>query len=54
MELILESDSDAHSSYFSAQNDNDSGDTTYTIFTQWTDCTNCWPVVHKFTGGPSG
>ena len=35
----------------------DTGDTTDTNFTLWTDNTNCWSIVaevHKFTGGPSG
>ena len=63
MELILESDSDAHSSedeYISAQSDggtdSDTGDTADTNFTQWTDSSHCptVPVVHNFTGGSTG
>ena len=59
-ELILESDSYAHSPEVkdnSARSDSDTDDTTDTKFTQWTDNTNCWttvPVVHRFTGGPCG
>jgi hypothetical protein len=63
-ELVLQSDSDAHSSEdkdISAQSDgetdNDTDDVSDTHFTQWTDDTNCRPtvpVVHSFTGGPSG
>ena len=63
MELVLEMDSDTHSSEdedISAQSDSntdsDTGDTTDTNFMQWTDNTNCrptLPVIHKFTGGPS-
>lgn len=59
-ELILESNSDTHSSEdeeISVQSDSDTGDNTIdTNFTQWTDNTNCptVPIMHKFTGGPSG
>jgi len=58
--LILELESDVHSLQdedTSAQRDSDTGDTTDTNFTRWTDNTNCQPtvpIVHKFTGGPSG
>jgi len=59
MELVLELDSDTHSSEdedISVQSDSDTGDITDTNFMQWTDNTNCptVPLVHKFTGGPSG
>jgi hypothetical protein len=60
MELILESDSDAHSSEdedISPQSISDRGNTTDTKTTQWTDNTNCQltvPVVYQFTQGPSG
>ena len=43
-EMILELNSDAHPSEDedpSAQSDNDTGDTTDTNFTHWTDNTNC-------------
>jgi len=60
-ELTQELDSGTHSSEdenTSAQSDSctdsDTGDSTNTNFTQWTDSTNCQPtvpVVHKFTGG---
>jgi hypothetical protein len=56
--LILESESDAHSSEdVSAQSDSNTGDTTDTDFTQRTDNTYCWPtvpVVPKFIGGSCG
>jgi len=51
-ELVLESNSDAHSSEdkdISAQSDNntegETDDVTDTTFTQWTDNTNCQPTV---------
>jgi hypothetical protein len=58
-ELILESDSDTHSledEDISAQRnsdaDSDTGDTTDTNFTQWTDSTNCWPTGLQQTEAP--
>jgi hypothetical protein len=64
MELILESDSDAHSSEdedISAQSDTDADNNTDDItdinFTQWTGNTNCRPtvpVVHRFAMAPRG
>jgi hypothetical protein len=63
-ELILVSDCDAHSSEYediSAQSDsetdNNTDDVSDTNFTQQTDNINCRPtvpVIHKFTGVPSG
>jgi hypothetical protein len=60
MEMTLELDSYAHSPAhkdISARGDSDTNDITDIKFTQWTGNTNCWPivpVVHRFTGGPSG
>jgi hypothetical protein len=53
-EQMLQSDSDVHlleDEDISAHSDSD---TTDTNITKPTDNTNCWPTVHKFTGGPSG
>ena len=59
MELILESDSDAHLSEdgdICVQNGSDTGNTD-TYITQWSDNTYRWhtvPLAHKFTGDSSG
>jgi len=62
--MVLESHSDMHLSEekdISAQSDsgsdNHTDDFTGTKFTQWTDNTSCRPtvpVLHRFTGSPSG
>jgi hypothetical protein len=58
MVLVLLLDSDTHSFLLRVTDtDSDTDDITSTNFTQWTDNTNCRPtipVVHRFTGYPTG